>query len=204
MRLRAAHLPWRRAAGALALALVGCGPRVPRVPPAFYPYDGFGRLGCYAGTGLPGAMPGTDSLTRPDAEAAARAGPWLVVDSLDARPYDRRARVLRVAHLVTRVPPSWEAAPDDTLRDYTGAWRAWDADSIGFREETVWPSTRWAFRRVGRDLRGYGTTTSDVVVNGVARVWTRRVWLVPVPCATVPREHRRWPPGGERGAARDG
>ena len=154
--------------------------------PSLYPLPGFGRGGCFAGPGLyqfyNGPTGPRDSL--------ARAGPWLVLDSLSAAEF-------------RSLPSSGDAGDgtllqgtmifgDDTSSTIVGTWRRPTPDSVVMHEYKSHPPVTWRLRWDGEDLNGEAALRSDLVrkmPNGTywspTHYWSVR--LLRVSCGQVPR-----------------
>jgi hypothetical protein len=148
-----------------------------------YPSPGFGRSGCYTGRGI-GGWPASpiDSTLRPDPQRPS--GAWVVFDSLTAheiKRWESDPRGGNATIIVTRV---------DTAIGIFASWSATTADSIELHD-WAFPSEKWTLRRDGADLRGAAVMHHDMRHQlpdgtwvGDISIW--QVWLVPVPCSTVP------------------
>lgn len=143
----------------------------PAYEPKMYPYRGFGAVGCFAGPSLNRfaaavGAPNTETLSR---------GPWLVLDSL------------------VGIDTAWRRAGEpasfverrDSLTSNWGDWQRIRGDSITIAEGTF-PSVQWRFHVENHQLRGEGILRSDVVRNGYRAVDRWPVWLLKVPCTSVP------------------
>jgi hypothetical protein len=168
------------------LVVTACG-QATALPPV-YPNPGFGRLGCFVSTRL-AMIPGThlDSLSRPaTTDPAIRS--WLVLDSLSPRETERFAySPSRGATLLYRL-----GSRKDSVLAAGATWQPAGRDSLLVKDWGI-AETTWYLGRRGGDLRGVGVMVHDMrerMPDGTTRFaeskWT--VWLVPVPCSSVPLE----------------
>lgn len=151
-----------------------------------YPRDGFGRIGCFAGAGLYQFYNGPSERT----DSAARAGPWLVLDSLDkAETRVLLPRATEVGDVLRQGTIIFDA---DTTATIIGLWSRPATDSIVLVEHRSHPSVSWRFRWRDDALVGEGTLRSDMSIplpNG-RRFSPTHYWnveLMPVSCDFVPR-----------------
>jgi len=173
--------------------------------PPLYPSEGFGRIGCFAGPGLYQFYNGPNERT----DSAARAGPWLVLDSLrrsEAEQLQPRPVLEGAAYLQGTL------IYDDDSTTIIGRWRRPTTDSIVLAEHRSHPPVSWHFRWQGNDLLGEARLRSDMSIllpNG-RRFSPTHAWpvdLVRVSCGVVPSrrpvrvvrpEERDDLPGGRR------
>lgn len=170
--------------GALTSCIHAPSPQ-PSVPP-LYPSPGFGRAGCYAGPGL--EQFSNEPLTR--GSKGARAGPWLILDSLTAQ------EAFTVGTSAIPTDSVWRQSTivfaDDTTMTITGVWVRPARDSIAVYVPRSHPPVRWQFRVEGTDLVGEGLMRSDLVrvLPDGRRIAPTNAWLVRlmrVSCGIVPR-----------------
>jgi len=174
----------RMAVSLASVVIVACH-HAPTLPPV-YPNPGFGRLGCYGGAGIDWS-PGThlDSLSRPATIDSARRA-WMVVDSLSPAEAERfPVSATRYATIIYRL-----AQRKDSLLVIGAFWQPIGRDSVVIKEWRYIPATWYLARRAG-DLRGVGVLVHDIrerkpdgTEGLMVSTWT--VWLVPIPCSTVP------------------
>jgi hypothetical protein len=156
-----------------------------------YPNSGFGRGGCFAGSGL---------LRNPsekgsEEDPAAFTGPWLVLDSVSAEEWhtthptsEQRGAFLHATMLLQL----------DTLVWIGGSWERSVGDSIVFRELSTFPSRTRRMAVVRSGLTGTAEMVSDLVTRNpdgsIHRLVSR--WPVSaarVPCEDVPKRPAGWP-----------
>ena len=154
-------------------------------PPPLYPSTGFGRIGCFAGASLQQFYNGPSEHT----DSAARAGPWLVLDSLTnteaQRILPKRPSALGALLQGTIV------YPDEPAATVVGPWQRPTADSVILSDSHSQPPVTWRLRWLHDDLIGEAALLSDLAVtlpNG--RVFSpTHYWhvdLMRVPCRLVP------------------
>ncbi len=173
----------------LGLAVIAACAR-PRPPlpssSAIYPASGFGRIGCFAGPGLQQFYNGPTGSRN----AAARSGPWLVLDSLSVD--ESRGLAPSGAAPVDGLLQGTIIFRDDTTSTTVGTWQRPTTDSVVLVEYQSHPPVSWRFQWKQGDLIGEATLRSDMVVtapNG-RRFSPTHAWpvaLMRVSCSVVPR-----------------